>query len=419
MATKRAPQRKTRFGIYSIIGEIEGTRWLIMVIALVNARVLTPDEEIPRATVILEEGCIAAVGEGLPAPAGAQTMDLDGLTLAPGFIDIHVHGGGGFSLMTEDGEEIRSYARWVVSKGVTAFLPTLAAAGRPQMERWLATATSVGERLPGGASPLGVYLEGPFVNPKRKASFPPEGLRPPDVSELLAHVRTARGRLKLIALAPELAGARELIAAARDQGLVVSIGHSDATYEEALEAISLGITQATHCFNAMRPFHHRDPGCLGAILASPQVAAELIADGVHVHPGAMALLLRAKGSQRTILVTDGVAPAGLGPGTYSLAGRQIEVTGGVATLADGTLAGSVSTMDQMLRNLVRLGLASLQEALRMASLNPAAALGLEGGKGRIAPGFDADLVALDEGLEVAMTFVGGELAFCRPKGLAA
>jgi N-acetylglucosamine-6-phosphate deacetylase len=389
-----------------------------MVIALVNARVLTPDEEFPRATVILQEGRIAAMGEGLPAPTAAQVMDLDGLTLAPGFIDIHVHGGGGYSLMTEDREEINSYARWVVSKGVTAFLLTLAAAGRSQIERWLATAASAGEGVPGGACPLGVYLEGPFVNPKRRASFPAESLRPPDVSELLAHVRTARGRLKLIALAPELTGARELIAAARDQGLVVSIGHTDATYEETLEAISLGVTQATHCFNAMRPFHHRDPGCLGAILASPQIAAELIADGIHVHPGAMALLLRAKGPQRTILVTDGVAPAGRGPGTYSLAGRRIEVAGGMATLADGTLAGSVTTIDQMVRNLVRLGLASLQEALRMASLNPATALALEGDKGRIAPGFDADLVALDEGLEVAMTFVGGELAYCQPKGSA-
>jgi N-acetylglucosamine-6-phosphate deacetylase len=390
-----------------------------MVIALVNARVLTPDEEIPRATVILEEGRIAAVGEGLPPPTGAQIIDLGGLTLASGFIDIHVHGGGGFSLMSEDREEVRSYARWVVSKGVTAFLITLAAARRPQMERWLAVAGSIGESVSGGAWPLGVHLEGPFVNPKRKAALPAEGLRPPDVGELLAHVRAAQGRLKLVTLAPELAGARELIAAARDQGVVVSIGHSDATYEEALEAISLGVTQATHCFNAMRPFHHRDPGCLGAIFASPQVAAELIADGVHVHPGAMALLLRAEGPQRTILVTDGVAPAGLGPGAYSLADRQIEVTSGVSTLADGTIAGSVSTMDQMVRNLVRLGLASLQEALRMASLNPAAAVGLAGGKGRIAPGFDADLVALDEGLEVAMTFVGGKLAFCWPKGSAA
>jgi N-acetylglucosamine-6-phosphate deacetylase len=386
-----------------------------MAIALVNARVLTPDEEIPRATVVLEGGRIAAVGEGLPPPAAAQVIDLAGMTLAPGFIDIHVHGGGGFSLMTEDSEEIRSYARWVVSKGVTAFLITLVAAARPQMERWLAVAASVGESVPGGASPLGIYLEGPFLNPKRKGAIPADGLRPPDVSEFLAHVGTARGGLKTIALAPELAGARELIVAAREQGVVASIGHSDATYEEALEAISLGVTQATHCFNAMRPFHHRDPGCLGAVLASPEVAAELIADGVHVHPGAMALLLRAKGPQRTILVTDGVVPAGLPPGRYSLFGQQIEVTGQAATLADGGLAGSVTTMDQMVRNLVRLGLASLPEALRMASLNAAAALGLECSKGRIARGFDADLVALDDGLQVAMTFVGGELAFCRPK----
>jgi N-acetylglucosamine-6-phosphate deacetylase len=386
-----------------------------MVIALVNVRVLTPDEEIPRAAVVLQEGRIAAVGEGLPPPAAAQVIDLAGLTLAPGFIDIHVHGGGGFSLMTEDSEEIRSYARWVVSKGVTAFLITLVAARRPQMERWLAVAASVGESVPGGAWPLGIYLEGPFLNPKRKGAIPADGLRPPDVSEFLAHVRTARGRLKTIALAPELTGARELIVAVREQGLVASIGHSDATYEEALDAISLGVTQATHCFNAMRPFHHRDPGCLGAVLASPQVAAELIADGVHVHPGAMALLLRAKGPQKTILVTDGVVPAGLAPGRYSLFGQQIEVTGQVATLADGTLAGSATTMDQTVRNLVQLGLASLREALRMASLNAAAALGLEGSKGRIARGFDGDLVALDEGLQVAMTFVGGELAFCRPK----
>jgi N-acetylglucosamine-6-phosphate deacetylase len=386
-----------------------------MAIALVNARVLTPDEEIPRATVVLEGGRIAAVGERLPPPAAAQVIDVAGLTLAPGFIDIHVHGGGGFSLMTEDSEEIRSYARWVVSKGVTAFLITLVAAARPQMERWLAAAASVGENVPGGASPLGIYLEGPFLNPKRKGAIPADGLRPPDVSEFLAHVGTARGRLKTIALAPELAGARELIVAAREQGVVASIGHSDATYEEALEAISLGVTQATHCFNAMRPFHHREPGCLGAVLASPQVAAELIADGVHVHPGAMALLLRAKGPQRTILVTDGVVPAGVTPGRYLLFGQQIAVTRQVATIADGALAGSVATMDQMVRNVVQLGLASLQEALRMASLNAAAALGLEGSKGRIARGFDADLVALDDGMQVAMTFVGGELAFCRPK----
>ena len=387
-----------------------------MLTALVNAHVYTPEEEIAAATVVLEDSSIAAVGERLPPPAGAKVVDLTGLNLLAGFIDLHVHGGGGFSLMTEDAEEIRSYARWVVSKGVTSFLATLTAASRPQMERWLATVSMLGEKVDGGAHPLGAHLEGPFLNPKHKGALLPAALRPPDRAELLGYVRAAGGRLKVIVVAPELPGAAEVIGIAREQGLVVSMGHTDATYEEAREAISRGVTQATHCFNAMRPFHHRDPGCLGAILASPQVTAELIGDGVHVHPGAMALLLRAKGPVRTILVTDGVAPTGLGSGTYSFGGRPVVVKDGVFILPDGTISGSAATMDQMVRNLVELGLVSLQEASRMASLNAAIVLGLDRRKGRVAPGFDADLVALGESLEVAMTFVGGQLVYSRPQG---
>lgn len=386
-----------------------------MFTALVNAHVWTPEEEIAAATVLLEEGHIAAVGEGLAPPAGAEVIDLAGLSLVPGFIDLHVHGGGGFSLMTEDAEEIRSYARWVVSKGVTSFLATLVPASRAQMERWLATVSVLGEKV-GGAALLGAHLEGPFLNPKLKGALVSAALRPPDVAELLAYVQTAGGRLKIIVVAPELPGAAKVIGVAREQGLVVSMGHTDATYEEAREAISRGVTQATHCFNAMRPFHHRDPGCLGAILASPQVTAELIGDGVHVHPGAMALLLRAKGPLRTILVTDGVAPTGLDSGTYFFAGRPIVVKDGMFTLPDGTIAGGVATMDQMVRNLVGLGLVSLQEASRMASLNAATVLELDGRKGRVAPGFDADLVALDGSLEVAMTFVGGQSVYSRSQG---
>ena len=382
-----------------------------MLTALLNARVLTPDEELAGATVVIRDGRIEAVGAGLAPPAGAQTFNLGGLTLAPGFIDIHVHGGGGFSLITEDPDEIRSYARWVVSHGVTGFLATLVGAPLPQMKRWLAAAVAAGEGVEGGARPLGVHLEGPFVNPVRRGALPAEGLRPPDVAEFVSLAEAAQGRLKVTTLAPELPGAADLIAAARERGVAVSMGHTDATYEQALEAIEWGVRQATHCFNGMRPFHHRDPGCLGAILSSPMLSAELIADGVHVHPGAMALLLAAKGPQRTILVTDGIAAAGLADGAYSLAGEAIQVRDGVASLPDGTLAGSVVTMDQAVRNIVRLGLAPLAQAVRMASSNPAAALGLGQRLGRVAPGFAADLVALDESLQVAMTFVGGEPAY--------
>ena len=385
-----------------------------MLTALLNARVLTPDEELTGATVVVRDGRIEAVGVGLTPPVGARTFDLTGRTLAPGFIDIHVHGGGGFSLITEDPDEIRSYARWVVSRGVTGFLVTLVGAPLPHMQRWLAAAAAVGEDVDGGARSLGVHLEGPFVNPARRGALPVEGLRPPDMAEFLALAEAAQGRLKVITLAPELPGAADIVAAARQRGVVVSMGHTDATYEQALKAIEWGVRQATHCFNGMRPFHHRDPGCLGAILSSPRISAELIADGVHVHPGAMALLLAAKGPQGTILVTDGIAAAGLGDGTYSLAGEAIQVQGGVASLPDGTLAGSAATMDQAVRNIVSAsggGLAPLGEAVRMASTNPAAALGLGQRLGRIAPGFAADLVALDDRLEVAMTFVGGQPAY--------
>lgn len=383
--------------------------------ALVNARVLTPDDELAGATVVIRDGRIEAVGAGLTPPAGARPFDLSGLTLVPGFIDIHVHGGGGFSLVTEDPNDIRSYARWAVSRGVTGFLATPVGAELPQMKRWLAAVVATGENLPagqagvdGGARPLGVHLEGPFVNPARRGALPTHGLRPPDVAEFLALAEAAQGHLKIITLAPELPGAASVVAAARRQGVVVSMGHTDATYEQSLEAIEWGVHQATHCFNGMRAFHHRDPGPLGAILSSPRISAELIADCVHVHPGAMALLLAAKGPRRTILVTDGIAAAGLVDGAYSLAGEAIQVRGGVASLPDGTLAGSVVTMDQVVRNVLRLGLASLAGAVRMASTNPAAALGLGRHLGRIAPGFAADLVALDERLGVAMTFVGGQ-----------
>jgi len=380
-----------------------------MLTALLNARVLTPDEELAGATVVVRDGRIEAVGVGLTPPTGAQSFDLAGLTLAPGFIDIHVHGGGGFSLISEDPEEIRSYARWVVSRGVTGFLVTLVGASLSQMKRWLAAAVAAGEGVDASAARLvGVHLEGPFVNPARRGALPTEGLRPPDVAEFLALAETAQGRLKVITLAPELPGAADIVAAARHRGVVVSMGHTDATYEQALEAIEWGVRQATHCFNGMRPFHHRDPGCLGAILSSPRLSAELIADGVHVRPGAMALLLAAKGPQGTILVTDGITAAGLADGAYSLAGEAIQVQGGVASLPDGTLAGSVTTMDQAVRNVVQLGLAPLADAVRMASTNPASALGLGQRLGRIAPGFAADLVALDERLQPATTFVGGQ-----------
>ena len=219
--------------------------------------------------------------------------------------------------------------------------------------------------------------------------------------------------MRIVTLAPELPGSEALIAAVVEASAVAALGHSDATYEEAQHAFALGVRHVTHCYNAMRPFQHRDPGCLAAALNSREVTVELIADGVHVHPGAMELLLRAKGVERTVLVSDGIPLAGAGDGVFDLQGEEIRVEGGVARRADGALAGSTATMDEAVRNAAAWLPVSRAEAVRMATLNPAAVIGLDGRKGRVAPGFDADLVVLSAELEVEMTFVAGEPAYRR------
>jgi N-acetylglucosamine-6-phosphate deacetylase len=218
-------------------------------------------------------------------------------------------------------------------------------------------------------------------------------------------------------MAPELAGARAILENAAAAGCVVALGHSDAGYEGAREAFAAGARHLTHAFNAMRPLHHREPALLGAALESHAVTAELIADGVHVHPAAARLLLAAKGAANVALVTDGVAPAGLSRGTFRFGGREARSSQGRVTFSDGTIAGSAATMDVVVRNVVEWGLVPLADAVRMASTVPARILALEGRKGRLAPAYDADLVALNEELEVVMTCVAGRMLHPKPKGL--
>jgi N-acetylglucosamine-6-phosphate deacetylase len=232
---------------------------------------------------------------------------------------------------------------------------------------------------------------------------------------LLRLFDAAAGHLRLLTVAPELPGAGELIAEAANAGCVVAIGHSDASYEEASQAFSAGAKHLTHAFNAMRPLHHRQPGPLGAAIDSSGVTVELIADGVHVHPAAARLLLLAKGVDNVALVTDGVTPAGLADGALRIGGQKARLSQGRIMLPDGTIAGSAATMDSVVRNVVGWGLAPLAEVVRMASTVPARVLGLDGRKGRIAPGYDADLVALDEELQVATTWVSGQPVRSRPE----
>jgi len=374
--------------------------------------VITPETEIADGFVLLAEGRILHAGAG-PPPADARTRDLRGFTVAPGFIDLHVHGGGGFSLTEGDPEQIRGYSRWAAANGVTGFLVTLLPDERGRLVEHVESAAKGCEGEIGGARPLGINLEGPFLSPLRCGALDPNVLRPADVAELREYLLAARGRLRIIAIAPELPGAADVIAEAVGGGIAVALGHSDATYEEAQRAFALGVSHVTHCFNAMRPFHQRDPGCLVAALNAPGVLVELIADGVHVHPAAMEMLLRLKGVEKTVLVTDAIPVAGVGNGEFELQGARVEVKDGIARRADGTLVGSAMPLDSMVRNAVACLPVTPAEAIRMATLNPASVIGMADRKGRIAPGYDADLVVLSPELRVEMTFVAGELVYER------
>ena len=376
---------------------------------LTGARILTPDDEIEGGSVIVEDGRIAEVAAGLSVPAGAEVVDLRGLTLAPGFIDIHVHGGGGFSLASGDVEELRSYARWVVAHGVTSFVASVVG-DRPEDGEAALRAIAGAGPAEGGAELLGAHLEGPFVSPERRGALPEGWLRPPGAGLLGRLLEAAGGRLRLITLAPELPGAAAVLELAVRGGCVVAVGHSDATYEEARDAFARGARHLTHAFNAMRPFHHREPGPLGAALDTEGVTVELIADGVHVHRAAARMVVRTKGVDGVALVTDGVPPAGLSEGSFRIGGRDARLAEGRVALPDGTIAGSAATMDRVIRYVVEEGIATPAQAVRMASTVPAGVLGLGGRKGRIARGYDADLVALDSDLNVAMTWVAGRVA---------
>ncbi|MGH9677102.1 MAG: N-acetylglucosamine-6-phosphate deacetylase, partial [Candidatus Acidiferrum sp.] len=253
---------------------------------------------------------------------------------------------------------------------------------------------------------LGIHFEGPFISAARRGVHPPEQIKLPSAEILEKFLHAAGGRAQILTLAPELLGAMPCIAAARKAGLVVAMGHTDATYEQARAAIAHGTRHAVHVYNAMRPFSHRDSGVIGAVLTSPEVSAELIADGVHVDEAAMRLLLQAKGAERVILVSDGISATGMPDGKYTLGKLEVTVSGGVCRNAEGRLAGSTLTLDRALRNIVALG-TPLADAARMLTLNPASLLGMEFKKGSLRAGADADIVLLDEALQITNVWTRG------------
>jgi N-acetylglucosamine-6-phosphate deacetylase len=323
-------------------------------------------------------------------------------------VDLQVNGGFGLDLAREPARALAALSERLPRAGVTAYLPTLVSSATPVYEGVFAALTH--HDPCGGASALGLHLEGPLLAPTRAGAHARAAIEAADAAlldRLFAHPA-----VRLVTLAPERPGALARIRALVACGVVVSMGHTDATYDQCMAAVEAGARMATHLGNAMSPLHQREPGATGAALSDDRVAVSLIADGLHVHPAVLALAARAKGAERTILVSDAVAGAGAPRGRYTLADHAIDVDEHSARLQDGTLAGAVALLDAAVRNLVRLAGVPVADALRMASETPARVLALAG-KGRLEPGYDADLVVLDDELAVAATIIGGRVVYRR------
>lgn len=375
-------------------------------------RAVTPAAEISDAGILIHDGTIEAVGprEALRLPAGAEEIREPEAIAIPGFLDVHIHGAGGSDVMEGTRQAIGTVARAIAEHGTTSFLATTVTASAEDTSRSIEGISHYIEHQHEEdavrSEVLGIHFEGPFLSPTRRGVHPQEWLQLPSVELLGRFLKAARGTARLLTIAPELPGAASCIEAAHTAGLVVAMGHTDATYEQARAAIARGVRHAVHVYNAMRPFTHRDPGVIGAVLTSPEVTAELIADGVHVEDGAMRLLLQAKGAERVILVSDGTAATGMPDGKYKLGPLEVTVSGGVCRNAEGKLAGSTLTLDRALRNIVALGF-SLPDAVRMLTQNPALLLGLEFKKGALRPGADADIVLLDSSLQIRRVWTRG------------
>jgi N-acetylglucosamine-6-phosphate deacetylase len=377
-------------------------------------RAFTPFEEISDAVVVIQGSKIAAIGPRgkVDLPRGVREIKSDGRTLVPGFVDVHIHGAGGHDVMEGSREALEIITATVAARGTTSLVATTVTASEKETRDSVAgiahyilnTSQYPAREL--SAEVLGIHFEGPFISPARRGVHPEKWIVPPSTELLAQLLGEARGTAQILTLAPELPGALELISAARRAGLVVSLGHTDATFEQAQAAIEAGASHAAHVFNAMRPFSHRGTGVIGAVLTSPKVSAELIADGVHVDEAAMRMLVELKTPERVILVSDGISATGMPDGKYQLGMFEVKVSGGVARNAEGKLAGSTLTLDRALRNVVALGV-PFSSALRMVTSNPARQIGLGARKGILSPGADADLVFLDDKLEVSGVMTRG------------
>jgi N-acetylglucosamine-6-phosphate deacetylase len=373
-----------------------------------HVNVLLPHQILPSTSVWVTDGKIERI-EAQEVPQfdeRYERIDGNGMWLIPGMIDVHIHGANGYDMMDGTEASIQEVSHTCAATGCTSFLATSVSSTMYDLLNMIRSVKSViGHEQ--GAKIAGIHLEGPYLNPKRKGMQNEKYLRHPDLDEMKLIFQEAGSLIKMVTIAPELPGGLELISYLKDQGVVIAVAHSDATYEEAKEAFGAGASHVTHCFNGMRPIHHRDPGLIVAAFEEPHVSLQAIVDQVHLHPAIIRLMHRIKGPEGMVLITDALQAMGLGDGEYLFGGHHVTVSEGIARLADGTLASSTVTMNEALRLTVENGI-SFTDAVQMASTSPARILGLSN-KGKIEIGYDADFVLLNEKYEVQWTMIEGQL----------
>ncbi len=382
-------------------------------ITITNGQLVTPFQ-VTSGTVVIEDGIIIYAGPDEHAPTGIEPVwDAQGAFVTPGLIDIHVHGGGGGDIMDGAAEALEQMAKTFSRYGTTAFLPATITAPHDEILRAADAVKEAANRETGGAQVMGMHVEGPYISDKRRGAQNPAHVRPPSMEELEEIRKKLGPLLKLVTLAPETEGASAAIRGLRSWGVTVSIGHSDATYDQAMAAHLWGASHICHTFNGMRGLHHREPGVVGAALTCDGFSVELICDGIHVHPAAMDLLIRAKSPEKIVLITDTMRAMGLPEGRYELGGLEIDVSEGAARLTSGVLAGSTLSMARAVRNAIQMLGISIPRAVQMASYNPALAVGMAHQKGSLTVGKDGDVAIFDAQWNAQATIVAGQVVYSK------
>lgn len=363
-------------------------------------------------SILVEDGIISRVGPIGPSAACDNILDADGRTAAPGFIDVHIQGAGGADILDATPDALKTISQTCARFGTTSFLATTVFNPNRENKHLALVADYVGCDL-AGANLLGIHLEGPFISPQKKGMILPQCICGPSLQLLEKILDVADSRLKMMTIAPELPGNIQIIERLVDSNIVASFGHSNATYEQTLAGFDAGISHVTHLFNAMPPLHHRSPGPLPAIFQTKSVTAQLICDGVHIHPSVLRFAFGLLGPQRVIPITDGMQALGLPDGKYLYNGIEYEARDGTARYKDGTLIGTALGLSQLLKRLMTFTDCPLDIAIKTVTENPARILGIDKRKGAIAPGKDADLVLLEHDHSVHATIVGGKIVYQR------